>query len=127
MFRGYLRLRVGVVKNGIAIKWTEFSQKSKDRAVEQGQTVLLFARPTYHVGSELAAQTFQHGEIRRLSQAGRFVAMELEYEDWEGEEIQKLFQLHGQTKNPFGYIYSSKHMPIRIDVYSADDILAKLQ
>jgi hypothetical protein len=109
-----------------SIQWIEFTKKKRDKYVESGKTVLLFANPMYHVGSELAEQTFEHPELKELNREGQFIAMKLEYNDWEGDEIRGLFRIHGNTKEPFGYLYSPQHDPVPIDVFSPDDVVRKL-
>ena len=80
-----------------------------------GEIVLVFAKPGYHASSAYAATTFDDARIRRSFHAGKFVALIVEYDDWEGTTIRSLFREFGHTKHPFVVIYSSDREPARLE------------
>jgi len=116
---------VDVVPNPIV--WIPFTQTQKDTLVGNGKTVLVFGKPGYHAGAESAANTFNDPELQKCFYSGRFVAMILEYDDWQGEEVRELFKKHGHTKHPIALLYVPNHNPIKVAPYSAADILKHLR
>lgn len=105
------------------IVWMPYTSERKTKLVEDGATVLLFGKPSYHVGSGIVDVIIEHPKIRRAFHAGKFKALILEYDNWEGAEIRSLFQEFGHTKHPIVILFSPKRDPVWLDPYSSDNIL----
>lgn len=119
------------------IEWQTFTPDALARHVGNGRTVLVFASPNYHTQSAVAAMAFNDQRLRRAFHDGHFVALLLQYDDWEGASIRSLFREVGHTKQPFVVVYSSEKPPAavvcsadtpstRLPPYSADGIVAEL-
>ncbi len=107
--------------------WQHYSSKQAQTLLEQGTTVLLFCKPTYHGGSSDAEAAFQDKRIIRLCNSGQFVPMKLEYNGWDGKEIRLIFQRHGSTKHPMIFIYRPDGSFQEVELFSSEAVLQALR
>ncbi|MCO6043212.1 hypothetical protein NG895_04780 [Aeoliella sp. ICT_H6.2] len=108
------------------IKWQKFTSDAVSMHLRDGRDVLVFASPSYHPESGLAVLALGDPRIRRAFNSGDFVALILEYDDWQGKEIRTLFHEFGPTKAPFVVLYRSEDSPTSIRPISADAVLQHL-
>jgi hypothetical protein len=109
-----------------SITWQTFTEARKTELIEQGATVLVFARPSYHPLSELSAAQFDHPDIKKSFHAGRFEALLLEYDDWDEVEIHLLFKNYGHTKKPIILLFSPNQEHVWIEPHTSEELLTHI-
>ncbi|QDV40270.1 hypothetical protein Enr13x_00760 [Stieleria neptunia] len=97
------------------IHWTPFTWVEMEQQVSDENVVLLYCHPTYAVPDDYLLEEFHDLRLLRLHADGSFVARTLKYDDWEGDDIRKVFQHVGHTKYPMAILFRPGVPPIRID------------
>lgn len=105
------------------VQWEPFTYVAMEKHIADDRPVIMFGKPNYHGGGEVALKTFDDNRIRHAAKNGEFVPMILEYDDWSGAEIKNLFTKFGQTKYPIAMLFRPDGQCIKIDPYSASDVL----
>src|SRR5690606_37599788 len=72
-----------ILMGGRPIEWKALTLSTVPHHLDKGRPVLVFASPSYHAETGIAARSFADPRVRRLVHSGKVVTQIIEYADWD--------------------------------------------